>query len=124
MFLLNFAAEKLQTASHCFSEEAVQSRWRGGIKIDDQTSYGLGLIHGYKQGVEVTSHVENTFGFTSDMFFLPKHDRRRVTCDMRTTPAMGSRLIAIDIGCPFCQIQRRPEVSERSTKVSGFERGS
>lgn len=50
---------------------ALQQRWRGGIKIDGNTSYGLGLICADEQGLEVIGHGGGTSGFSSDMYFLP-----------------------------------------------------
>jgi CubicO group peptidase (beta-lactamase class C family) len=50
---------------------ALQQRWRGGIKIDRDTSYGLGLICADEQGLEVIGHGGGTSGFSSDMYFLP-----------------------------------------------------
>ncbi|QBB69317.1 class A beta-lactamase-related serine hydrolase [Pseudolysobacter antarcticus] len=51
--------------------DALQQRWRGGIKIDGNTSYGLGLICADEQGLEVIGHGGGTSGFSSDMYFLP-----------------------------------------------------
>ena len=56
------------------SRETLQSRWRGGIKITDQMSYGLGLVQSYEHGLEIMSHGGNTLGFSSDLYFLPGHD--------------------------------------------------
>jgi CubicO group peptidase (beta-lactamase class C family) len=48
-------------------------RRQPGITIDGESSYGLGLILSSAQGLPVVSHGGNTWGFTSDMFFLPDH---------------------------------------------------
>ncbi len=51
---------------------SVRKRREKGIKIDRDSSYGLGLIIGEEAGVTVIQHGGNTFGFTSDLFFLPE----------------------------------------------------
>ena len=56
------------------SKETLRSRWRGGIRINDKLEYGLGLLHGNEQGLDVISHGGNTLGFTSDLFFFPMQD--------------------------------------------------
>ena len=56
------------------SADALQERWRGGIKIDGNTSYGLGLICADEQGLEVIGHGGGTSGFSSDMYFLPARE--------------------------------------------------
>lgn len=53
---------------------SVLQRREKGIKIDKDSSYGLGLIVGEDSGVAVIQHGGNTFGFTSDMFFLPENN--------------------------------------------------
>lgn len=53
---------------------ALQQRWRGGIKIDGNTSYGLGLVCADEQGLEVIGHGGGTSGFSSDMYFLPARE--------------------------------------------------
>jgi len=72
--LLELRLGKDASGQQLVSPETLQSRWRGGIKITDKMSYGLGLLNEREHGLEVISHGGNTLGFTSDMFFLPAHD--------------------------------------------------
>jgi hypothetical protein len=44
------------------------------VKIDDNSSYGLGLFVQNDHGVQVLHHGGNTLGFTSDLFVLPEHE--------------------------------------------------
>jgi CubicO group peptidase (beta-lactamase class C family) len=55
------------------SVESLMARRQPAIKIDDRSSYGLGLFLTERQGIEEVMHGGNTLGFTSDMLFLPKH---------------------------------------------------
>lgn len=59
------------TGTRLVREESLRSRWSGGIKINEKMGYGLGLLYSDEQGLKVLSHGGNTFGFTSEMFFLP-----------------------------------------------------
>ncbi len=56
------------------SEEALLERRKPGIKIDEDSSYGLGLFVSNEAGIPVIHHGGNTFGFSADVFFLPAHD--------------------------------------------------
>uniref|UniRef100_Q01SU2 Beta-lactamase n=1 Tax=Solibacter usitatus (strain Ellin6076) TaxID=234267 RepID=Q01SU2_SOLUE len=55
-------------------EEFLLERRIKGIKIDQNNSYGLGLIVSDDSGLQVIHHGGNTFGFSSDMYFLPERD--------------------------------------------------
>lgn len=57
-----------------FSEEQILKRRMPGAKIDHVSSYGLGWFISDEQGIEVIGHGGNTFGFTSDLFFIPEHN--------------------------------------------------
>ncbi len=72
--LLELRRGKTPDGHPLLSEETLQSRWRAGIKINDRAAYGLGLILLQEQGLEVMNHGGNTFGFTSDMYFLPQRN--------------------------------------------------
>ena len=72
--LLELRLGKDSKGQQLVSPEVLQSRWRGGIKITNTMSYGLGLLNEQEHGLQVISHGGNTFGFTSDMFFLPAHE--------------------------------------------------
>lgn len=56
------------------SEKNLLKRREPQVKIDDKTSYGLGLMLGEDCGIKVVSHSGGTFGFITHMFFLPDHD--------------------------------------------------
>ncbi len=55
------------------SVESLMTRRQPAIKIDDRSSYGLGLFLTERQGIAEVMHGGNTLGFTSDMLFLPQH---------------------------------------------------
>jgi CubicO group peptidase (beta-lactamase class C family) len=55
------------------SLENLMARRQPAIKIDDKSSYGLGLFLSKPQGIDEIGHGGNTMGFTSEMLFLPKH---------------------------------------------------
>jgi hypothetical protein len=56
------------------AEDVLLERRKKGIKIDETSSYGLGLFVTEESGITVIHHGGNTFGFTADMFFLPEKD--------------------------------------------------
>jgi CubicO group peptidase (beta-lactamase class C family) len=51
---------------------ALARRRSGGIKITNTEAYGLGLMCNTELGHPILHHGGNTFGFTSDLFFLPE----------------------------------------------------
>lgn len=55
------------------SKENMQRRRTPQVKIDENSSYGLGLFVQSDRGVKVLHHGGNTLGFTSDLFVLPEH---------------------------------------------------
>lgn len=64
---LNDAGERV------ISLENLMARRQPSIKIDDKSSYGLGLFLSQPQGLNEIGHGGNTMGFTSEMLFLPEH---------------------------------------------------
>ena len=70
--LLELSAGKLPNGKQFLPQEALQARWSGGIKINNEMSYGLGLIRSEEEGLDVISHGGNTLGFSADLYFLPK----------------------------------------------------
>ncbi len=70
--LLELNGGKLPDGREFLSEDALQARWSGGIKINDKMSYGLGLLRSEKDGLDVLNHGGNTLGFSADLYFLPK----------------------------------------------------
>lgn len=55
------------------SEENLLARRAPQAKIDDHSSYGLGLFLEQRNKVSLVGHGGNLFGYTSDYFFLPDH---------------------------------------------------
>lgn len=54
------------------SAENLQVTWTPQVSITAESSYGLGWIIGEYKGQLLLEHGGNTFGFTSDLAFLPK----------------------------------------------------
>ncbi|HEY3928733.1 MAG TPA: serine hydrolase domain-containing protein [Candidatus Koribacter sp.] len=69
--LLELANGRLQGGEPLISEDVLLERRQPGIKIDDKSSYGLGLIVSNESGLRVIHHGGNTLGFSADMYFLP-----------------------------------------------------
>lgn len=57
-----------------FTEEQIEKRRTPGVKIDETSTYGLGLFLEKSKGISIIGHGGNTMGFTHDLFFLPDHD--------------------------------------------------
>jgi hypothetical protein len=53
------------------SSENLRKTWEPQVAITDEASYGLGWIVDEYKGLGVLHHGGNTFGFTSDLAFLP-----------------------------------------------------
>lgn len=53
------------------SEENLLETWEPQVAVDATTGYGLGWFVGEYKGLREVSHGGNTFGFTSDLAFLP-----------------------------------------------------
>ena len=58
---------------HVVSEKNLLARREPQVKIDDKTSYGLGVFLEQRNGVPLVGHGGNLLGYTSDYFFLPDH---------------------------------------------------
>jgi len=56
-----------------FSEEQILKRRTPGVKVDENSTYGLGLFIENNKGIKIIGHGGNTLGFTHDLFFLPDH---------------------------------------------------
>ena len=54
------------------SAEALAETWRPRIAITADASYGLGWIVEDDRGIRIVSHGGNTFGFTSELAFVPE----------------------------------------------------
>jgi hypothetical protein len=55
------------------SEANLLARREPQAKIDDKTSYGLGLFLEQRNKISLLGHGGNLLGYTSDYFFLPDH---------------------------------------------------
>jgi CubicO group peptidase (beta-lactamase class C family) len=60
-------------AALSITRETLEDRRRPGIRIDDHSHYGLGLLRADLQGLDMVGHGGNTMGFSSDMYFFPAH---------------------------------------------------
>jgi CubicO group peptidase (beta-lactamase class C family) len=49
----------------------LEETWQPQVAVDAETSYGLGWFIGEYKGLKLIDHGGNTFGFTSDLAFLP-----------------------------------------------------
>jgi CubicO group peptidase (beta-lactamase class C family) len=72
--LLELGKGQIPGGERIISEEALLVRRNKGIKISEDSAYGLGLMISDNSGVLVVHHAGNTLGFTSDMYFLPEKD--------------------------------------------------
>ncbi|MCB0113026.1 MAG: beta-lactamase family protein [Caldilineaceae bacterium] len=53
------------------SAEPLRNTWQPQVQMTANSSYGLGWIVGEYKGVRMLRHNGNTFGFTSELAFLP-----------------------------------------------------
>ena len=65
---LNSAGERV------VSEENLLQRRKLGIRINETSGYGLGLLLSEQYGLGMVGHGGNTLGFTSEMIFMPEHN--------------------------------------------------
>ncbi|HLK67748.1 MAG TPA: serine hydrolase domain-containing protein [Bryobacteraceae bacterium] len=70
--LLELGNGKMPEGERVVSEEVLLERRAKGIKIDEKSCYGLGLFISDESGLRVIHHGGNTFGFSTDMFFVPE----------------------------------------------------
>jgi CubicO group peptidase (beta-lactamase class C family) len=56
------------------SAENLAVTWEPQVDISADASYGLGWIIEELDGINVISHAGNTFGFSSELAFVPGHD--------------------------------------------------
>ncbi len=72
--LLELNRGRLPGGEQLLPEDGLVERWKGATKITGTMSYGLGLLRGEEDGLDMVSHGGMTLGFTSDMYFLPRND--------------------------------------------------
>ena len=70
------------------------ARRQPAVNIDAKSSYGLGLFLSQRQEIDEISHDGNTLGFTSGLFFLPKHGIGMVV--LANLRAANSFLLAVN----------------------------
>lgn len=56
------------------SEKNLAETWQPQVAVDAETDYGLGWFVGEYKGQTLIAHGGNTYGFTSDLAFLPDAD--------------------------------------------------
>lgn len=54
-----------------FNQTELLKRREPGVKVGEDTYYGLGLDHAKEKGLTIISHSGGTMGFSSLMFFIP-----------------------------------------------------
>jgi CubicO group peptidase (beta-lactamase class C family) len=71
--LLELGEGQTPEGKRVVSAASLLKRREPQVKISNKLHYGLGLFVEQDHGVQVVHHGGNNAGFTSDMFFLPKH---------------------------------------------------
>jgi CubicO group peptidase (beta-lactamase class C family) len=98
------------------SADALAETWRPRIAITADASYGLGWIVEDDRGLEIVSHSGNTFGFTSELAFIPELELGiSVLTNQRLSPlnaVVRAKLLEL-------LLERTPELEEQIE----FERG-
>ena len=98
------------------SADALAETWRPRIAITADASYGLGWIVEDDRGIRIVSHSGNTFGFTSELAFIPELDLGiSVLTNQRLSPlnaVVRAKLLEL-------LLERTPELDEQIE----FQRG-
>jgi CubicO group peptidase (beta-lactamase class C family) len=126
--VLELARGKTPDGEQLVSEAALLERRKPQVKVDDDTSYGLGLFVEEYQGLPMVHHGGNTLGFTSDLFLFPEHGLGAVVLSNAAGAnalrgAIKRRLIEILYDAPEeartnleFALARQKEVTERELK--------
>jgi len=72
--LMELRNGKDENGNAIFAEEQILKRRAPGVKVDEDSNYGLGLFIESDKGVKVIHHAGNTLGFTSHMMFFPDNN--------------------------------------------------
>ncbi len=72
--LLELGKGRMPEGERIISEDILLERRQKGVKIDENSYYGLGLFVSDESGLQVIHHGGNTLGFSSDLFFVPGKD--------------------------------------------------
>ncbi|CAA9557061.1 MAG: Beta-lactamase [uncultured Thermomicrobiales bacterium] len=75
------------------SAENLAVTWEPQVAVDAETGYGLGWLVGEHKGAPLIEHGGNTFGFTSDLAFLPEAGLGIVTL----ANAQGANLFTVAV---------------------------
>ncbi len=71
---MELALGKLPSGEQYIGKEALLARRTAQVAVDDDLSYGMGLMVERRHGIEVVSHGGDLIGFHSDMIWLPEAD--------------------------------------------------
>lgn len=69
---MELAEGKLPDGSQYISKEALLARRAPQVAVDDDTSYGMGLMVNTRYGIPIVSHGGDLIGMHSDMIWLPE----------------------------------------------------
>lgn len=104
--------------------EGLSETWRPRIAITADASYGLGWIVENDRGIEIVSHGGNTFGFSSELAFVPQLDLGiSVLTNQRLSPLNGvvrAKLLELLLDRPS-QLEERIEFQRELVEESRTE---
>ncbi len=69
---MELAEGKLPDGSQYISKEALLARRAAQVAVDDDTTYGMGLMVNTRYGIPIVSHGGDLIGMHSDMIWLPE----------------------------------------------------
>jgi len=72
--MLELGHGRMPDGGRVMAEATLLERRKKGIRIDEKSSYGLGLFVGDEAGLQVIHHGGNTLGFSADLFFVPERE--------------------------------------------------
>jgi CubicO group peptidase (beta-lactamase class C family) len=72
--MLELGNGRMPDGERVIGEATLLERRKKGIKIDEKSSYGLGLFVSEEAGLQVIHHGGNTLGFSADLFFVPERE--------------------------------------------------
>jgi CubicO group peptidase (beta-lactamase class C family) len=72
--MLELGKGRMPDGERVIGEGTLLERRKKGIKIDEKSSYGLGLFVSEEAGLQVIHHGGNTLGFSADLFFVPERE--------------------------------------------------
>lgn len=69
---LELNSGRLPDGTQLVTEANMRERWKPKVRIDDDTSYGMGLIIEDVKGVKVVQHGGSMLGYKSNFFLVPE----------------------------------------------------